>query len=86
MDHLSKLPEMCATTLPSTGEPIIIKRGEDGYYPMPDGRSIDEINEAFEAKLNHVRAMEAGSLFGWHVPGADPDRWNEDGSYKRGDC
>ncbi|WP_454883039.1 hypothetical protein [Sphingomonas oryzagri] len=29
------LPEMCATLLPSTLEPVAIKRGEKGYWPLP---------------------------------------------------
>lgn len=28
-----------------------------------------------------ARAMEAGSMFGWDVPGADPRNYDENGSY-----
>lgn len=73
--HLAKLPEMCATRLLSTSEPIVIKRGEVGFWPMPDGMTIDGINSLFGATPAQIAAMEAGSMFGWDVPGADPDRY-----------
>jgi hypothetical protein len=66
------LPMMCATHLLSTGEPIVITRGEAGYRRLPEGRSIEAINLLFDVTPAHIAAMEAGSLFGWTVPGADP--------------
>src|SRR5436305_11121001 len=35
--NLALLPEMAATILPGEGTPIVIKLGEMGYWPMPDG-------------------------------------------------
>ncbi|RJG53188.1 hypothetical protein D0Z70_17375 [Sphingobium terrigena] len=76
---LDRLPEMCATHLPETGEPIVIKRGETGYWPLPDGMTVDRINTTFEARPAQLAAMLAGSMFGWDIPGADPDRYDDDG-------
>ena len=30
-----KLPVFCASRLPTTGEPILIRRGHKGYWPAP---------------------------------------------------
>ena len=73
------LPEMCFTTLPSTGELICIKRGELGYYlsswNTEDKQRNEELadynNERMGVSLNQRKAMEAGSMCGWDCPGAD---------------
>lgn len=77
------LPAMCATHLPSTHEPIVIKRGESGHWPLPDGMTIERINAVFHATPAHVAAMLAGSMFGWDVPGADPTRYDAQGHPRR---
>ncbi|AMK23219.1 MULTISPECIES: hypothetical protein [Sphingomonadaceae] len=77
--NLARLPEMCAAFLPSSGEPIVIKRGEPGYWPLPEGMTADRINATFDASPAQIAAMLAGSMFGWHVPGADPGRYDETG-------
>lgn len=74
------LPELCFTTLPSTGELICIKRGVLGYYPSSwntDGRArnkelADYNNERLGITVEQRLAMESGSMGGWDVPGADP--------------
>ncbi|MFJ5932236.1 hypothetical protein ACQKOH_20955 [Sphingomonas sp. NPDC092331] len=81
--NLALLPEMAATILPGEGTPIVIKRGEMGYWPMPDGMTVDSINAAFEATAPQVAAMSAGSIFGWHVPGANPNIYDTDGNITR---
>lgn len=73
------LPEMCATRLVGTGEVIVIKRGETGYWPIPDGMTVDQVNAAFGATPPQIAAMEAGSMFGWAIPGADPGRYDAEG-------
>ena len=81
------LPEFAYTTL--NGEPeqiIIIKRGEDGYYPFRRAASA-EVAEAFVKRTNETlgvtpaqrEAMVSGSMFGWHVPAADPDNYDAEG-------
>ncbi len=74
------LPETCLATLPSTGELIVLKRGETGYFRS----DWDTGNKAENKKLaewhNHrcgitpaqVKAMQVGTMFGFDAPGADP--------------
>ncbi|WIW89605.1 hypothetical protein K3M67_06505 [Sphingobium sp. V4] len=73
------LPAMCATLLPSTLEPVVIKRGERAYWPLPEGATAERINEIFAASPAHIAAREIGCLFGWDVPGADPAHYDSFG-------
>lgn len=74
------LPEMCYSVLPSTGELIFIKRGESGYYPTDSNvknfesnkNMANYLNEQMKVSAAQRTAMEIGSMYGWHVPGADP--------------
>jgi len=70
----SGLPPLCFTRLPSTGETIAILRGETGYHPIVTFLTPEQLNAALlvPPTADHVQAMLAGSLFGWHVPAADP--------------
>ena len=79
------LPELCYSLHESTGELIVIKRGECGYYPTdyntPDKeRNIelaDRLNEKLGVNMWQRQAMEVGSICGWDVPGADPAKYQE---------
>lgn len=74
------LPEKCFATIKSTGELIMLKRGERGYYQSDWSTSDKEYNKTLANDLNEqlgvtfaqCEAMEIGSMFGWGVPGADP--------------
>lgn len=87
--ELRGLPERCYNTLPSTGELIIISRGGHGYTPVwPPNNSNDAAKNQKEAKGHNAEmgvsnaqaaAMLAGSMFGWDVPAADPNNYDENG-------
>ena len=79
------LPELCYSVHESTGELIVIRRGECGYYPTdynaPDKeRNVelaDRLNEKLGVDMWQRQAMEVGSICGWSVPGADPAKYQE---------
>jgi len=81
------LPELCFSTLPSTGDLICIKRGESGYYKSDWSTDSREENQEL-ANYNNERlgvtaaqrqAMECGSMHGWNVPGANPKAYEPEG-------
>ena len=77
------LPELCFSTLRSTGQLICVKRGESGYYPSDWDTGDKERNVELADRLNEElgvtpaqrQAMEIGSMFGWEAPGADPKNY-----------
>lgn len=79
--HMEKLPELCFTLLPGSGQLICVKRGESGYYPSDwstadaheNRRLADELNAEMGISPAQEQAMLIGSMCGWDVPGADPD-------------
>jgi len=89
-ENLAKLPEQCFGILPSTGEAIGIVAGDNGYRPQWDGftahliqiegaktadEAVDSINASMGVNKAQRKAMENGSMFGWHTKAADPDFW-----------
>ena len=80
------LPEMCFSTLLTTGDLICIKRGETGYYPSDwdtgdkgqNAELADQLNEELGVTMWQRKAMEVGSMCGWDVPGADPAEYQKD--------
>lgn len=87
----SDLPEVCFSILPSTGDVIIIKHGESGYYRCEYSTEDKAFNREFANDRNanlgvskaQVEAMLAGSIYGWDVPAADPKSYDVNGTLLR---
>lgn len=85
----NELPDFCLSTLPSTGQLIILKRGERGYYASDWDTRKREENQNIAREHNRRRgisdiqeaAMSAGSMFGWNLPGADPQWYLDNARY-----
>ena len=83
----NELPETCFSILPSSGQLIIIRCGEHGYYPSEWDTGSREKNREIASSHNARRditdiqeaAMLAGSMFGWQAPAADPKNYDEHG-------
>ena len=81
------LPVQCYGVLPSTGSVIIIKQGETGYYKTDldmgdkaqNAALVDEYNQKLGVSKAQAQAMLSGSIFGWHIPAADPKNYDENG-------
>lgn len=80
------LPDLCFSTLPTTGELICIKKGESGYYcsdwstddPQKNAELADYNNERLGVTSEQRQAMECGSMHGWDCPGADPSTYERE--------
>jgi hypothetical protein len=83
-----ELPLICFSTLPSTGELILISRNSRGYTPTTSSDADRDANRIAAESQNELRgitraqeeAMLAGSLFGWGKPAAKPWNYDLDGS------
>lgn len=70
--------DLFAAFLNTTGEPILIKRGERGYWPFPgDPLQVRAFNERRGHTARDVCAAMVGSMFGWDVPGARPASYSD---------
>ena len=72
-ENLKALPERAAIV--SGGFTVILKRGEEGFYNAPAGTNADQINKALGVTNAQAEAMLCGSMFGFHVLGANPDTY-----------
>ncbi|MCE6957736.1 hypothetical protein LAZ40_01505 [Cereibacter sphaeroides] len=79
------LPELCFALHPDDGRIICLRLGQSGYWeptnapedPAGQARAawVDRRNRELQVTPAQREAMIAGSLFGWHLPIADPDRF-----------
>ena len=82
------LPDQCFSFLESTGEIILIDKGERCYTPTgkfaentSPREGVDALNKAKGITRAQEAAMVAGSMYGWEKPAADPARYGKDGSF-----
>lgn len=45
-------------------------------------RFVDDLNAYIGVNPQQAEAMSAGSMWGWEVPAADPDNYDENGKFK----
>ncbi|MHB8963139.1 MAG: hypothetical protein ACYC5K_08295 [Saccharofermentanales bacterium] len=72
------LPDLCYSTLPSSGALILIKHGERSYSqcsfasgdPVRDKEVAERLNREAGITKQQEAAMVGGSMFGWHTPAA----------------
>ncbi len=76
---MSMLPPLCYARHPEDGRTILILRGEDGYHPVQTELTPEQLNSVLGEVPTALQAdaMLMGCMFGWHVPGADPDKLRE---------
>jgi len=72
-----RLPLFSATTHKETGEMVLIRRGQKGYFP-PTGKwfhenkvTADEFNDEKGITKPQAEAMLIGSMFGFNAPGVE---------------
>lgn len=78
------LPEQCYTNLLETSDIVLLKKGETGCYKTELCAVSKEEAEAIVNEMNaklgvtppQREAMKAGSMFGFHVPAADPKNYD----------
>jgi len=87
----ASLPNICYSVLPNTGEAIVVTKGESGYQQADSQMGSKEENRLLADRQNKIlgiskaqeAAMQAGAMFGWEVPAADPMNYGEDGRLRR---
>lgn len=71
----SNLPQYAFVQSNITGETMMVIRGESGLHWDKNlvNFTADEMNAHWGNTLEQAMAMEIGALFGWDVPGANPE-------------
>ncbi len=69
--------------VPQSTAPVIgIVRYERGFHAIRTFITADELNKAGNVTPAQREAMFAGSVFGFHVPAADPTRYDDAGNLR----
>lgn len=76
MSITKNLPAWCYCTSPRTGDVVIVTRGEKAMY-----QTKSEVVVATANRQLGVEPRQAGALYGWDSPAADPDNYDLQGSY-----
>ena len=80
------LPMVSAYQHPDSDKLIFIRFGQSGYWPssmlgvVNDELTADVWNTAHDITKGQAEAMFVGSMFGWHVPAANPEHYTDLGS------
>ena len=85
----NELPASCFSTLPGTGELVVLKRGIKGYFKCEEGyddKAMNQVIADFHNRIDGISpaqllAMEIGSLSGFDVPGANPQMYLNSAKY-----
>ena len=79
----NELPRTCFSVTPGDGKLVIIKRDIEGYSPSDlerddpeeNRRIANHYNQGWEINPAQVMAMPVGAMFGFDVPGANPQSY-----------
>jgi hypothetical protein len=96
-ENILKLPDHCFSVCNTTGRVIKLCAGMSGFYDqskyayiqdkakkmMTSEQIAQELNDELGITPAQREAMDAGSMWGWEVPGANVDNYNPDGSPKK---
>ncbi len=82
------LPDLCYSTLPSSGELIVIEKGKKGYgkcgFSTPNSERNRTLADQYNSRAGVTRQQEAamtgGSMFGWSTPAAKTSSYDVRGN------
>lgn len=79
------LPDLCFAINDVSNKVVIFKKGVSSYFEYDNTRQLtcDELNESIGVSKAQAAAMKTGSMFGWDVPGANPESYDTNGILKR---
>jgi hypothetical protein len=81
-----QLPEMCFVKNDETGETVMVRAQVRGYFSahkyVGKNADVDDLNQRIGVTKRQAAAMKVGSMFGFHVPGADPNKYDDEGRPK----